>query len=130
MDLPLTAPRPGPAPADWVPVDACTLPTTEQPLRMAEFDDLFAAALIAVERSPDMATRARLLLTGDGELRERVQRLADAEASCCSFFTFTVTPLPGGGGATVALDVEVPAAHVDVLAALVTRAEQSHGGGA
>ena len=31
--------RPGPAPADWVPVEACTLPTAEQPLRVAEFDD-------------------------------------------------------------------------------------------
>lgn len=28
----------------WVPVEACTLPTAEQPLRLAEFADLFAAA--------------------------------------------------------------------------------------
>ena len=97
---------------------------------MAEFDDLFAASLTAVERPSDTATRARLLLTGDGELRGRVQRLADAEASCCSFFAFTVTPLPCGDGATVALDVKVPAAHADVLAALVTRAEQALGRGA
>ncbi len=27
----------------WVP-DACTLPTVDQPLRVAEFDDLFARA--------------------------------------------------------------------------------------
>ena len=40
----------------WAPVDACTLPTAEQPLRVAEWDGLFAESLRAVER-PD-ATRA------------------------------------------------------------------------
>jgi len=29
----------------WVAVDACTLPTEEQPLRVAEFDALLAGAL-------------------------------------------------------------------------------------
>ena len=47
-----------------------------------------------------------------------------AESSCCSFFAFGVTELDGD---VVALDVEVPAAHVDVLAALVTRAEAAQG---
>jgi hypothetical protein len=122
MDLPLTAARTGPDPADWVPVDACTLPTTEQPLRVAEFDDLFATSLTAVVRPPGAATRARLLLAGGTELRERVQRLADAEIACCSFFTFTVTSLPGDEQGTVALDIEVPAARTDVLAALAERA--------
>jgi hypothetical protein len=57
-----------------------------------------------------------------------VQRLADAETACCSFFTFTVTPLAGGtGGTAVALAIEVPAAHADVLAALVARAVQARG---
>ena len=28
----------------WVAPDACTLPTAERPLRVAEFDDLFANA--------------------------------------------------------------------------------------
>ena len=32
----------------WV-TDACTLPTVERPLRLAEFDDLFATAVRAVE---------------------------------------------------------------------------------
>jgi hypothetical protein len=125
MDLPMTAPRTSPAPADWVPVDACTLPTSEQPLRVATFDDLFAASLRAVERPPGAGTRVRLLLAGDEGLRDRVQRLADAETACCSFFTFTVTALPGDDVATVALDVEVPSAHADVLAGLVTRAERA-----
>ena len=127
MDLPLTAPRTGPDPADWVPVDACTLPTAEQPLRVAEFDDLFATSLTAVVRAPGAATRARLLLAGDAELRERVQGLAAAETACCSFFTFTITPLPGDDRETVALDIEVPATRADVLTALVDRAERARG---
>src|SRR3954451_14539608 len=131
MDLPMTAARPGSVPADWVPVEACTLPKAAQPLRVAEFDTLFAASLRAVEHPGGAATRARLVLAGDADLPGRVQRLADAETACCSFFTFTLTPLApdlagdGVDAALVALDVEVPAARVDVLAALVPRAEQA-----
>jgi hypothetical protein len=127
MDLPLSASRTGSVPAAWLPADACTLPTAEQPLRVAEFDDLFATSLTAVVRPPGAATRARLLLAGDAELRERVQRLAAAENACCSFFAFTVSSLPGDERGTVALDVEVPAARTDVLAALVDRAERARG---
>ena len=129
MNLPLPAPRSGPAPADWVPVDACTLPTADQPLRLAEFDDLFTTALTAVER-PEAAGRARLVLAGGDDLGDRVQRLADAETACCSFFTFTLTELTGephgaAEGTELALDIEVPAARADVLAALIRRAEQA-----
>jgi len=130
MDLPMTVPRSGPAPAGWVPVEACTLPTAVQPLRVAEFDDLFRACLTAVERLPGAATRARLVLTGGEGLHERVQRLADAETACCSFFSFTVTALPAADGCTVALDVEVPAVHAAVLDGLLDRAEQVGGGAA
>ena len=124
------APHPGPAPADWAPVDACTLPTADQPLRVAEFDDLFATALRAIER-PDAAGRARLVLAGGDDLAERVQRLADAETACCSFFTFTLTPLTtdkvdAADRTMLALDIEVPVARADVLAALIQRAEQAH----
>jgi hypothetical protein len=59
-----------------------------------------------------------------------VQRLADAETACCSFFTFTVTRLPADDGIAVALDVEVPPAHVDVLTALLSRAEPARGAAA
>lgn len=112
---------------DWVPVDACTLPTVEQPLRAAEFDELFAASLRGLER-PD-AQRARLVLVGDQTLPARVQRLVDAEGSCCSFFTFNVNrleaqPSAEPGQAAVELTIEVPAARIEVLAALATRAEQ------
>jgi len=37
------------AAGSWVP-DACTLPTAERPLRLAELDDLFATAVRAVHR--------------------------------------------------------------------------------
>ena len=33
----------------WVP-EACTLPTVDRPLRLAEFDDLFATALWEQQR--------------------------------------------------------------------------------
>jgi len=127
MDQPVPAPRPGPA--DWVPVDACTLPTTDQPLRAAEFDALFAVALRAVDH-PDASGRARLVLAGGADLAGRVQRLADAETACCSFFTFTLTHVTTdrediAGGSVLALDIEVPVARADVLAALVERAEQA-----
>jgi hypothetical protein len=38
------------APAVVVP-DACTLPAVERPLRLAEFDDLFAAGEVVSGRS-------------------------------------------------------------------------------
>jgi hypothetical protein len=127
----MTAPMTGatvPAPdIAWVPVDACTLPTADQPLRVAEFDELFATSLRAAQPSADGRPMARLLLGGDDTLGARVQRLADAETSCCSLFTFTVTRLDtekahAPGETLVALDVEVPAVQADVLDALVRRA--------
>ena len=86
-------------------------------MRVAEWDDRFATSLRTAEREP---TRARLVLNGDDGLAARVQRLADAETACCSFFTFTVTPLDDAG---VALGIEVPPARADVLTALVGRAQ-------
>jgi hypothetical protein len=68
---------------------ACTLPTANRPLRLAEFDDLFAAAVRRVE--PVDATHARLHLTGPAGLAARVRDLAARETQCCSFFTFTTT---------------------------------------
>ncbi|WP_285663323.1 hypothetical protein [Actinorhabdospora filicis] len=101
---------------DWVP-RACTLPTAEQPLRLAEFDALFAAHLATA--ALDAPTRARLVLTGGPGLAERVADLAERESSCCSFFAFTTTATEVGAE----LGIEVPAAHASVLAALVRRAE-------
>jgi hypothetical protein len=71
----------------WVP-EACTLPTVEQPLRLAEFDDLFATALRGQQWLSPTSLRWRLDPAGDALHR----------------------------------DVQVPAAHVDVLNALAERA--------
>jgi hypothetical protein len=123
----MTAPGANPPAGEWVPVDACTLPTREQPLRLAEIDELFASTLRAVERPPGVATRGRLVLAGGQDLPDRVRRLAAAEADCCSFFSFAVEPIPGDD-VTVALDIEVPVTRADVLAGLLDRAERALGG--
>ena len=115
---------------EWASVEACTLPTAERPLRVAAFDEVFGSSLRAVER-PEGGTRARLMLAGGADLADdlanRVQSLADAETSCCSFFTFGVTTLEADpaldSAPGVALDIEVPAAYVGVLDALVDRAQ-------
>jgi hypothetical protein len=100
--------------------DACTLPTADRPLRLAEFDSLFATSLRAVERPAPVL--ARLILSGAD--RDAVEDLTARETECCSFFRFTVEPADGGLG----LDIEVPAAYVDVLDALIDRATRMGGG--
>ncbi len=67
------------------------------------------------------------MLAGDDALPGQVQQLADAETSCSSFFTFTVIRLGAGpagtpGETVVALVIEVPPAHADVLNAFLDRA--------
>jgi hypothetical protein len=95
-------------------------------MRIAEFDDLFAASLRDIQDPGWSDAKVRLVLGGDAVLPERVQRLVDAETSCCSFFTFTLTPLELGDSnvteTMVALDIDVPAARADALAAFVSRA--------
>ena len=120
MDILSTAGGGEGAALGWAAVDACTLPTSERPLRQAEFDDLFATSLRSVDQVN--ATHARLLLAREATVVERTRRLAAAEASCCSFFTFEVTETSSG---LVAFDIEVPDAYAHVLAGLVARAEAS-----
>jgi hypothetical protein len=100
--------------------DACTLPTAERPLRLAEFDALFATAVRRVDTVSTI--HARLHLTGSAGLADRVRDLAARETECCSFFTFTTTGQPATDGEAVVLDIEVPPAHADVLASLTQRA--------
>jgi hypothetical protein len=96
--------------------DACSLPTAEQPLRLAEFDALFTTAVREVTAvSP---THIRLRLSGPPGLEATVRDLAARETQCCSFFAFNVF----SDGDALILDIEVPAAHADVLAALAGRA--------
>ena len=99
--------------------DACTLPTAERPLRLAEFDTLFAAVRHLEVLSP---TRGRLRLAGPPGLAATVRDLTERETRCCSFFTFTVTPQPAADGEAVILEVQVPARYADVLESLTGRA--------
>lgn len=94
----------------------CTLPTQQQPLRVAEFDDLFGSALRKIERRD----QALLVLTFDGDagVEATVRDLIAREAQCCSFFTFAVTT--GSRGCRV--EVGVPDTHLDVLDGLAARA--------
>ena len=100
------------ASGSWVP-DACTLPTAEQPLRLAEFDKFFRTAVRGADRLS--AEHLRLRLDGAEGVEETARDLAARESSCCSFFAFAVSaPQPG----KVRLDIEVPDGHVAVLDAL------------
>jgi hypothetical protein len=100
--------------ADWVP-QACTLPTVERPLRVAEFDGLFAAGLLGVEREGPAELRLTLDASVEGVARELVAR----ESTCCSFFGFAFSE---GGDGELLLRVRVPAAQVGVLDGLAARA--------
>ncbi|MFI7707471.1 hypothetical protein [Nonomuraea sp. NPDC049480] len=100
---------------EWVP-SACTLPSADQPLRVAEFDALFADAVQAVVRPEP--TRLRLELVFSPEHAARAAELAARENGCCSFFVFTLTIADG----SLVLEVAVPAEHVEVLDALTGRA--------
>ncbi|MGV9595396.1 hypothetical protein ACWDR1_01900 [Streptosporangium sandarakinum] len=99
----------------WAP-SVCTLPTAEQPLRVAEFDALFTDAVRGVARPEP--TRLRLELVFSPGNAARAAELTARENGCCSFFTFTLT-IAGGG---LTLEVTVPAEHTEVLDALQVRA--------
>ena len=102
--------------------DACTLPTAERPLRLAEFDDLFTTAVRRVEALTP--TRSRLHLAGPAGLATTVRDLTAREAECCTFFAFTISPAPApaADGEALTLDIEVPTERTAVLASLTTRA--------
>ncbi len=105
----------------WVAVDACTLPTVQQPLRVAEFDSLFATALRGVERP----TPNRLRLEIDALTEPRARELAARESECCGFFTFGFTP---AGPGAVWMDISVPDARITVLDGLALRARTNRPG--
>ena len=98
-------------PDDWAP-DACTLPTSERPLRVAEFDDLFAF----VVRS-DRPKRLRLDVVLRRIVEDAARDLARRESACCSFFTFEFDTM----GDDVVMRIGVPPTQVDVLDALEAR---------
>ena len=97
----------------WVP-SACTLPSVEQPLRLAEFDDLFRTAVHRATRTRD--THLDLIIAPESEASAR--DLADRESGCCSFFQFSFTHAADG---SLVMGIGVPNQHVDVLDALHAR---------
>ncbi len=97
--------------------DACTMPTSERPLRLAEFDELFVEELRQVERDGD---RVRMHFEGGPGLRERVADLTERESSCCSFFTFTID----GTDRDLTLAIAVPPARREILDSLAARASE------
>ncbi|MEV6594860.1 hypothetical protein [Streptomyces acidicola] len=100
---------------EWVP-QSCTLPTEVRPLRVAEWDALFAERLVAV--TWPLPLTLRLVLHNAPGVGDQVRDLAEREGGCCSFFTFAV--ISGGDG--IGLDISVDAAHEPVVVALAVRA--------
>ena len=99
-------------PEDWAP-DACTLPTSERPLRVAEFDDLFTFVVRAKRRAPTLLDLVlRRIVEGPAK------DLARRESECCSFFTFQFE----AEGDDVVMHIGVPPQQVEVLDALEARA--------
>ena len=103
----------------WVP-DACTLPTDDRPLRLAEFDGLLHDALRGVDRLSAGHLRLRL----DGRAEPVARDLIARESDCCSFFTFD---LARPDTDVLTLDIRVPAGRVAVLDALARRATAARG---
>jgi hypothetical protein len=99
-------------------VPACTLPTAERPLRVAEFSALFAG-LTGVDRRGPGALRLRL--ADRPGVAEQAADLTARESACCSFFAFGLAR----AGGELLLDVGVPEAHVDVLDGLERLARAS-----
>ncbi|MFG2974441.1 hypothetical protein ACGFYY_15800 [Streptomyces sp. NPDC048331] len=98
----------------WVP-QSCTLPTAERPLRVAEWDALFAERAGSLSRPGPL--RLRLELAAGAGVEERVRDLVARESGCCSFFSFTVTP----GTELIGLEIGVDQEHAAILEALAAR---------
>lgn len=99
---------------------ACTLPTVEQLVRVAEFDQFFAESVQRLDRPEPR--RLDLLFTAGAEAAAR--DLAARETSCCSFFTFVFHVTDIGP----VMQVGVPAAYVEVLDAFAAQVDAAIGG--
>ena len=104
----------------WVP-ESCKLPTVEQPLRVAEFDALFATATGPPARLSPTRLREHLPRGQNITARDLVAR----ESGCCSFFTFDVLP----SATATELEVEVLESQVAVLDAMQQRVDDARSGG-
>ncbi|MEV3959303.1 hypothetical protein AB0M34_00140 [Nocardia sp. NPDC050193] len=111
--------RISPGGGGWAP-RACTLPTVEQPVRVAEFERFFAESVRSVRRPGP----ARLELVIDPDAASVARDLAERESDCCSFFGFDFALI----GTRVLMGVEVPPTYVDVLDAFAARVDAALGG--
>jgi hypothetical protein len=90
----------------WIP-DQCTLPTVEQPTRVAEFRLLLTRSIRSARRpSP---CELRLLL--DASAVADARKLCGRESQCCSFFSFYFEAAEDG----TVLIVRVPPQYSEVL---------------
>jgi hypothetical protein len=99
------------SPQAWVP-EACTLPTVDQPLRVAEFDELFTSV-----RGAERVSRTTLALTLDRSSLDFARDLAARETECCSFFDFSFDT----AGDMATMRITVPQAYAEILDALAAR---------
>ena len=88
------------------------LPPLAVPVRIAEFDELFAAVMRFDRPQP---TKLDLVLPLQAEAEAR--DLADRERKCCSFFTFGFEP----DGDDMAMHIGVPPSQIEVLDAFEAR---------
>ena len=108
--------------ASLIVENLCTLPTAARPLRVTEFDGLFAGQLAAPRWISQH--RVEFTLAGVDDLYDQVSDLVARETACCSFFDFSITRLTQetGQGPVLALRAGVPASRHDVLEALTSQA--------
>ncbi|MGW9169798.1 hypothetical protein ACWGPP_19270 [Agromyces sp. NPDC055657] len=104
----------------WVP-QACSLPTAQRPLRVAEFDRLFAESVLGLTR----VNLTRLDVELKAAAADRARDLAVRESACCSFFTFSFVK----GVPNVVMRIEVPAAQTAVIDSLAARVDAVTRGG-
>ena len=98
--------------------EACTLPSVDQPLRIAEFDRLFGYVSAVERRGPQTA---RITLPSRPDVAAQAADLVVRETQCCSFFTFSLT----AAGGRLHLDVTVPESQTPVLDSMVGWAERA-----
>jgi len=89
------------------------LSPAQQPVRAAEWGDLFGAAVLNIRRVSSAA--ALLELRPDPAVAAQAADLAAREAQCCSFFTFNQTV----SGGKLTLEIGVPTEQVATLDALL-----------
>ena len=92
---------------------ACTLSPAQQPVRGAEWGDLFGTDVLEVRRSNP--TSAQLVLRPDPMVAARAADLAVRETQCCSFFVFRQT----ASGGTLSVEIVVPPGQLAALDALL-----------